>query len=124
MKKVLLIDDQREPDWIQNPDKEIPEGKTTRPRYTDEETRICRTTEEGLDVIKEQKWDVLLLDHDMGPGKSGMHILYFLMEEENAQYMPEKIYLVTANVVSGPLMYEIIRDFKRDGKIKEFGWIR
>ena len=122
-KKVLLIDDQREPKWITNPDGEK-NRSNMHPKYTDEEVHVCRTTEIGLEDLVKQKWDVLLLDHDMGPGMSGMYVLYFLMDEENAEHMPNRIYLVTANIVSGPLMYEIIRDWKREGKIEEHGWIR
>lgn len=61
--------------------------------------RVARTYEEGITALKEEEWDVLYLDHDLGQsdGKDGYGIACFL--ERNPQYRPKKIVLVTANPV-------------------------
>jgi len=77
-KKVLLIDDQRN---LGN--------------YV-----IARTYDSGIFLLQLCKWDLLLLDHDLGCFKdgreySGYDILCFL--EEHPEHLPKEIKLVTSN---------------------------
>ena len=68
-----------------------------------EATRVARTYNEGIEALKDGPWDLLLLDHDLGcydsvgREKTGYDIICFL--EENLQYLPERIELVTMNPV-------------------------
>lgn len=121
MKRILLIDDQREPGWIVNPDADWDSGPFE-PKYKSEDVEVSRTGELGIEKLKEQKYDLLLLDHDLGSGKDGNDVLNFLID--HPEHLPEKIYLVTANIIAGPKMVEKLKDLKKEGKIKEHRWIR
>jgi response regulator of citrate/malate metabolism len=79
--------------------------------------RVARNYEEGIKALKEEKWDLLLLDHDLGQedGKDGTGIMNWL--EENQEYLPGKIELVTSNPVGRDRMNTIIKKIyegKRD----------
>lgn len=115
MKSILLIDDRRDPENIRDP-------HTAENYFDPQKVEIARTGEIGIEKLKSQKWEILLLDHDLGSGISGMGVLNFL--EVNKECMPSRIYLVTANVVSGPLMYEIIEEWHNLDLIKNHYWIR
>jgi CheY-like chemotaxis protein len=112
--KVLLIDDVRVPENIKNPDDSFD-------YYDPSLVEIVRTAEEGIEILKQKRHEVLLLDHDMGPGLTGMAVIRFL--EENQDLMPQKIYLVTANVVMGPLMVEYLQRWFKEGKILAYKWM-
>lgn len=61
-------------------------------------TYHARTFDEGIKCLKEEKWDKLYLDHDLGTeenGKTGYDILCFL--EENPQYLPGTINIISLN---------------------------
>lgn len=111
--KVLLIDDVRNPEFIPNP-----HGSNNEPYKN---VTIARNAEEGIERLKEQKWDVLLLDHDMGYGKNGMDVLRFLEDPDNHKHMPKRIYLVTANVVERPKMLAMLKKFWGALLIEEYG---
>lgn len=111
--KVLLIDDVRVPEWIKNPE--------TDEKYNPSDVEIARNGEDGIELLKKNKYETLLLDHDMGMGMTGMGVIRFL--EENPEYMPPKIYLVTANIVMGPLMVEYLQRWFKDGKILAYKWM-
>lgn len=66
--------------------------------------RIARTFDDGVDALKNAgPWNTLLLDHDLGSytpegeERTGYHVILFL--EENPQYRPTKVRLVTSNSV-------------------------
>jgi hypothetical protein len=92
-KKTLLIDDMRDINA----------------------TRIARTYDEGITALKEGGWDVLYLDHDLGdmaiPERTGYTVLCFL--EENPQYLPVRIELVTSNPVGRLKMRSLIEALYR-----------
>lgn len=114
--KIILVDDVREPEWIRNPlDEECRSFK-------DIDVEIARNGEIGIQRLSEEKFDMLLLDHDMGMGKNGMDVLKFLIENENQ--LPRMIFLVTANVVAGLRMHEMLKILHSEGKIEDFGWIQ
>lgn len=74
-----------------------------------EATKIARTFDEGISALKEEVWDILYLDHDLAeedPKKTGYGIMCFL--EENKQYLPKEIILVTSNPVGRKQMEVII----------------
>lgn len=97
--KALLIDDLRNPDYVAS-------------RHGVSVTAIARNYQAGITALKNDKWDVLFLDHDLadfdenGREKDGMHILDFL--EEFPEYLPKKIQLVTMNPVERIAMQRVI----------------
>lgn len=123
MKKILLIDDVREPQWIPDPDGDD-SNFMDRSKYQVEDVEIARTAEEGIEKLQDQKWDLVLLDHDMGAGKNGMDVLKFLEDPDNHNHMPGKIYLVTANIIAGPDMMRLLKKFEGAALIKAYDWIR
>jgi hypothetical protein len=73
--------------------------------------RVARNFTEGIEALKSEKWDLLLLDHDLssyvdGKEKTGYDVMCFL--EENPQYLPGKIKLVTSNPVGRYNMQVVI----------------
>ena len=113
--KTLLIDDVRLPEYINNPE-------TEDERYRSEDVQIARSPEEGIVFLRSHTYETLLLDHDMGYGSSGMDVIKFL--DENPEFMPPKIYLVTGNIIAGSLMVEYLQRWFKDGQILSYRWIR
>lgn len=71
--------------------------------------RCARTFDEGISALQDQRWDLLLLDHDLGdpnPKKTGYDILSWL--EEHPQHVPGDIKLVTQNPVGRQKMQPLI----------------
>lgn len=79
---------------------------------------LCRTYHDGTAALKFLgPWDELLLDHDLGrlerqetdSGEelTGYKVLCFL--EENPQYLPGKITIVSSNPVGRLRMQELIK---------------
>lgn len=74
--------------------------------------RTARTFDDGIAALtNEGPWDVLLLDHDLGDfvigtERTGEHIMKFL--EENPQYLPGSIRIVSSNPVGRQRMQVII----------------
>ncbi len=97
--KVLLIDDMRTPEFIET-------------KYGLEVTTLAKTFAGGINMLKADKWDVLLLDHDLaswddeGTELTGYKVMLFL--EENPEYLPGKIILVTSNPVGRAKMQTVI----------------
>ena len=72
-------------------------------------TKTARTYNAGIRALKRGPWDVLFLDHDFGdqdPRKTGYGIICWL--EENTQYLPKKIILVSMNPVGRKQMQVVI----------------
>jgi len=62
--------------------------------------KIARTFEQGIECLKNEYWDLLLLDHDLcdeDPRKTGYGIMCWL--EQNQNHLPGRIEFVTANPV-------------------------
>lgn len=62
--------------------------------------RVARTFDDGIIALQECVWDYLLLDHDLGDEevrKTGYGIVCWL--EQNPQWRPKRIQLVTVNPV-------------------------
>lgn len=71
--------------------------------------RIARTFDDGIFALKEQRWDVLYLDHDLAdpnPAKTGYDVLNWL--EANPEHLPVEIFLVTQNPVGREKMLKLI----------------
>ena len=85
---VLLIDDERTVEFIEKTYGLVP-------------SRIARTFSEGIQALKESRWDILLLDHDLacydeeGNELTGYKVLLFL--EENPEFMPKQVKIITSN---------------------------
>ena len=75
-------------------------------------TVVARTYDDGIRHLKYSgPFDILYLDHDLGcynngVEQNGYHILCWL--EENPQYLPSRIELVTANPVGRQRMLQVI----------------
>jgi hypothetical protein len=88
--RVLLIDD------IRN----IPADQT------------ARSYQAAIDALKQECWDNVLLDHDLadfdesGKEWTGYHILCWL--EQNTQYIPKNITLITMNPVARKKMNQVL----------------
>ncbi len=98
---TLMIDDVRKPDFVRLTD----DGPVSV-----QVDKVCRTYDEGLSALKSQKWDVLLLDHDLGdpdPKKTGYGIMCWI--EANPDQKPGEIVLITANVVGRKNMEMVIK---------------
>lgn len=93
--RVLLIDDLRTIGYISS-------------TYGIDVTDIAITGDLGIERLKEGNWDLVLLDHDLGSAtdKTGYDVMCFL--EENSQYLPKEIFLVTANPVGRHNMQVVI----------------
>ena len=62
--------------------------------------RVARTFEDGIKALQEERWDVVMLDHDLGdpdPAKTGYGICNWL--ENNPERQPDIVQLVTSNAV-------------------------
>lgn len=91
-KKILLIDDIR----------------------TIEGCRIARNYFTGLHLLRNQKWDELLLDHDLGPESTvrgveftGYNVMCWL--EEHLEHLPKKITCISANPVGRKRIEQVIK---------------
>lgn len=83
---------------------------------------VARSYDAGINALKNKgPFDLLLLDHDLGEDhldddghmKTGYGIMCWL--EENQQYLPERIQLVTSNPVGRTKMQTVIdRLYKSD----------
>lgn len=118
MKRVLLIDDKR----------------TNTDQGCGEATVIARTYDEGLSLLLTYKWDILLIDHDLGDFKDGVertgyHIMCHLEEEDwrnkqgaeqgsvpGLEYhpLPKEIYCVSSNGPGRARIQVVIDKLKGD----------
>jgi len=64
--------------------------------------RVARTFKEGIEALREQHWDLLYLDHDLGDfsevdGRelTGYDVACWL--EQHPQHLPDRIEIVTNN---------------------------
>lgn len=113
--KILLIDDMREAQYVRNP------MRTDGALFDNGDVVTARTVEQGLELLRQDDYDLLLLDHDMGD-RNGMEVLSFL--EGWPGHIPRNIFLVTANIVAGPRMMDVLKRFYEKGYIRDYGWIR
>ena len=83
---------------------------------------IARTFEDGIKALKENKIDVLYLDHDLGfnhysnnysDEKTGYDIMCWL--EQNQQYLPTTIVCVSANPVGAKRINQVIEKLYKGG---------
>lgn len=97
--KTLLIDDLRDVDFV---------NKSWNVAVTD----VARTFAEGINALKAGNVDTLLLDHDLacfddeGNELTGYKVMLFL--EENPEYLPKRIILVTSNPVGRAKMQTVV----------------
>lgn len=101
--RVLLIDDLRDLDYVVG-------------SYLGKDTNdllgvVERTYDGGIAALKNGPWDVLFLDHDLGDYENGVertgyNVVCFL--EENPEFLPKKIILVTSNPVGRMKMQAVI----------------
>ena len=118
-KKILLIDDQRRPEDIATGDLDE-SGKLK--RFKAEEVQVARTYNEGIKLLSEHRYDLLLLDHDLGdPHGNGYDVMCWL--EENSKHLPAGIKLVTANGPGGQRMLQVITKLEDEGKTTYKGWV-
>lgn len=75
---------------------------------------IARTFFEGVELLENNKWDELLLDHDLGPDSiigevefTGYDIMCWL--EEHPEYIPKKITCISANPIGRKRIEQVIQ---------------
>jgi CheY-like chemotaxis protein len=120
MKRVLMIDDTKEVNWVPKPGQHWDDPAR---RFTEEEVQVARTFEEGLELLQEEgRWDLLLLDHDLGGPKTGYDIMCFL--EEKPFYCPKEIMLITYNPAGGLRMEQVVKKMEEREQTKYAGWWR
>lgn len=97
--KTLLIDDVRDPGYVNA-------------KWNVKVTDVARTFSEGINALKQGNVGTLLLDHDLASfdGEdnelTGCSIMLFL--EENPEYLPRRIILVTSNPVGRDKMQVVM----------------
>lgn len=97
--KVLLIDDLRSEEFVNE-------------NWHTEVTDVARTFAEGINRLKANKYDLLLLDHDLacfdeeGNELTGYMVMVFL--EEHPEYLPKSIIPITSNPVGLTKMRTVI----------------
>lgn len=116
--KILLIDDTRSPSDIK--DEESTEQGTYQ-KYGQAVT-VVKSAEEGIELLKHTYYDVVLLDHDLGSGATGMSVVSAM--ERGELVMPLKVRIVTANIIAGPIMLNILQRMRRDKLIQDCSWIK
>jgi CheY-like chemotaxis protein len=64
--------------------------------------RVARTYKEGIEALREQHWDLLYLDHDLGDFSgaearelTGYDVARWL--EANPEFLPDRIEIITSN---------------------------
>jgi DNA-binding response OmpR family regulator len=114
-KKILMIDDKKEAKHITK--NKYAENFADK-YFTDEEVHVARTYKEGIEELKKGGYDLLLLDHDLGGKHNGHDVLMWL--EQNPQYFPPKITLITFNPGVVGKMIAVLMNFKENGLIKEW----
>lgn len=73
---------------------------------------IARTSQDGINVLERcGKFDVLMLDHDLGNESEGSGYDVACWLEANPQYLPDTIELVTANPVGRDNMAAVFKKF-------------
>ena len=92
--RVLVIDDLRvfKPDWE---------------RHTD--VTYARTPNEGVNLLKPDHWDIVVLDHDMGIDYNTGEFLDIwpvvkVLEEQHEDFANLEVWIVTSNPVAGQRM--------------------
>ncbi len=79
---------------------------------------VARNYFDGIKLLESQKWELLLLDHDLasydenGKEKTGYDVMCWL--EQNSQHLPAKIKLVTSNPVGRQRMQQVINSLYKD----------
>lgn len=106
--RVLLIDDIRNEVFIAA-------------TYGIEVSHVAKNFTQGIISLVSQKWDLLLLDHDLSSyvedvEKTGYDVMLFL--EKNPEYLPGEIMLVTSNPVGRDKMNVVIKILKEQGLLK------
>ena len=85
--------------------------------YLDDERKCpngfipAKNYDECLDLLINNKVDILSLDHDLGEIKTGYDVVKYIVEFE---CYPETIYIHTANPAGRKNMYETLMHYKPD----------
>ncbi len=115
MKKILMIDDKKDPQcMIKDNYAEKFEDKY----FTEEEIHCVRTYKEGIEELQKKGWETLLLDHDLGGIKTGYDILLWL--EGHVEFLPKTILLITNHPVGMKRMADTLRVLETKGLIENW----
>jgi CheY-like chemotaxis protein len=85
--------------------------------------RVARSYQEGISALQERRWDLLLLDHDLGEfdeqGKeyTGHSIATWL--EENPRYLPLEVVAVSRNPIGGDRIRAAIESARRRARSED-----
>jgi hypothetical protein len=100
---------------------------------------IARTFERGIEMLKQKRWDLLLLDHDLGclnnkgdcpppnkpcmkwkpdcESKTGYDIMLWL--DENREHLPKEIRCISWNPVGGDNIRDMINRIYNKNDLRE-----
>ena len=89
--------------------------------FKNEDVEISRSYEDGLAKLQSQKWDLLLLDHDLGGDKTGYDLMNWL--EMNPEHSPSVIRVISFNPSGASRMIEVIKamESKRQTRFGGYG---
>lgn len=112
--RILMIDDQKQPNFFYK------FGESGDEKYQEADVVIARTYKDGMKLLQEQKWDLVLLDHDLGGAQTGYDIVNWL--EANPEKCPAKVGLITFNTSAGFKMEQALLKMEERGVTKYVGW--
>lgn len=116
-----MIDDKKQPKHIIKD----PDARTFQEKYyQNDDVQLAKTFKEGIRELQklEQKWETLLLDHDLGGIMTGYDVILWL--EANKKSMPENIILITNNPVGRKRMFDVLLKWEAEGIIEFCNWVR
>lgn len=115
--RVIIIDDTRDAHNIK--DAETGDGTYAKYKCVD----LFRDAASAIINLKEFQYDIMLLDHDLGNGPSGMKVIDSIKEDPLIK-IPKKIRIITGNIIAGPIMLLELQRLYNDNKIQEYSWIK
>lgn len=69
--------------------------------------KYARTYNDGIKQLKNKKWNLLYLDHDLGDDKTGYDIINWL--DQNKEFLPDEIKCISMNPVGRDKINKVIK---------------
>lgn len=76
----------------------------------------ARTYDDGIKALKNGKWDMLFLDHDLGCFKDGREYTGYDIAcwlEENPEYLPNEVICISSNPVGKNRIMQAIKNAQK-----------
>ena len=110
MKRILFVDDSeyRHGRFKRNLKEEYEYSK----KPFNDTIHYVFTAEEAIQKLQlEPQYDEVFLDHDLGWGKNGMHIVQHICEMRE-EFRPKEVNVHSANIVAATEMVRKLRDYR------------